>query len=388
MARIPQAKLPARMKEWNMPTLRLTRHRRKRALLLRGTVALCACSLALSACGRGSTGSGGGSSGGSAKTLVIGWSQRGISGSDWWKTLIAGGQYEAKKLGVTLKVLDANRDTTQQVQDVQTLMNEGVGVVIMNANDPIGVASAVHSLKKASVPLVEVNSNLSSSLVPDTFCYVAENQVATGALVGRQIATKAIARYGTHATVKFVAIGGYPGDVITELRYRGFMQGYKSVMSKYPHFKTTVLPIRYGHWLPDQALSPIRDVATANPDLKIIFSESDVMQAGIQQALQQAGLWKKGILEGSYDGGMNSIQELAKDPNGPLQADGSNQPWDQGVAAVQMAVAAHNHNTAACPTKTNYIKTTLVTPANAETYYKPAQTYVRAASGQETLTHG
>jgi ribose transport system substrate-binding protein len=224
--------------------------------------------------------------------------------------------------------------------------------------------------------------------VPDTFCYVAEDQVATGALVGKQIATEAIQRYGKKASVKLVAIGGYPGDVITELRYKGFVQGYNSVMHADPQFKTTMLPIRYGHWLPDQALPPIRDVATANPDLKVVFSESDVMQAGIQQALTEAGLWGKGILEGSYDGGMNSIQEMVQDPTGPLQGDGSNQPWDQGVAAVEMAVAAHNGNTSACPTKTNYIKTTLVTSKNAKVYYKPSQTYVRAASGQETMTHG
>jgi len=40
------------------------------------------------------------------------------------------------------------------------------------------------------------------------------------------------------------------------------------------------------------------------------------------------------------------------------------------------------------PHKTNYIKTTLVTPKNAKVYYKPSQTYVRAASGQETMTRG
>jgi len=168
--------------------------------------------------------------------------------------------------------------------------------------------------------------------------------------------------------------------VISELRYKGFLQGYNAVMAKHPAIKTTQLPFRYGHWLPDQALSPIRDIATANPDLKIVYSESDVMQAGIEQALTQAGLWNKGILEGSYDGGMNSIKEMKLNPSAPLQADASNQPWDQGVKAVEMAVAAHSNDTAACPTKTNYVKTTVVTAKTAASYYKPENTYVRAAS--------
>jgi ribose transport system substrate-binding protein len=149
-------------------------------------------------------------------------------------------------------------------------------------------------------------------------------------------------------------------------------------MSAHPGVKTVELPFRYGHWLPDQALQPVRDVATAHPDLKIVYSESDVMQAGIQQALQQAGVWGPNILQGSYDGGMASVKQMLDDPTGPLQADASNQPWDQGKTAVDMALSAYNKQSDACPGGTKYIQTTVVTPENASTYYKPEDTYVRA----------
>jgi ribose transport system substrate-binding protein len=348
-------------------------------MLLRVTAALAmGCSLLLAGCGRGE-GTGATSEGKkTGQGLVIGWSQRGISGSDWWKTLVAGGDAEAKKLGAQIVILDANKDTAHQNQDVQTLISRNVDVVIMNPNDPLGVASSVNALKKAGIPLVTVNSNLDPSLVENMFCYVAEDQVATGALAGDQIAQRAVEKFGTSGEIKMVGIGGYPGDVISELRYQGFMQGYNKVMSAYQQVKTTELPFRYGQWVPDQALTPIRDVATANPDLKIVYSESDVMQAGIEQGLQQAGLWGPGILEGSYDGGMNAVKEMLDNPDGPLQATASNQPWDQGVTAVQMALAAYNKDANACPGKTKYIATTVVTPKNASEYYKPEDTYVRA----------
>lgn len=312
------------------------------------------------------------------KGLVIGWSQRGISGSDWWKTMIAGGQAEAAKLGAKLVVLDANGDTTRQNQDVQTLITEGVNAVIINANDPIGVAASVKALKRAGIPLVAVNSNLDAKLVPDIFCYVAEDQVATGAKGGKVIAEKALQKWGDHAKLKLATIGGFPGDVISDLRFKGFMDGYNSAMKDHPDLKTTVVPMKFGEWKPDKALGPIRDMATANPDLNIIFSESDVMQGGVEQGLKEAGIWSK-VLEGSYDGGMNSIKEMVDNPNGPLQADASNQPWDQAVLAVKMAVAGYNKDAKACPTKTNYVQTTVVTPANAKEYYNPNETYVRAA---------
>lgn len=313
------------------------------------------------------------------KGLVIGWSQRGISGSDWWKTMIAGGEAEAKKIGAKLIVLDANGDTTRQNQDVQTLITQGVDVVIINANDPIGVGASVKSLKRAGIPLIAVNSNLDAKLVPDIFCYVAEDQFATGGKAGKVIAQKAVEKWGDHDAIKLASIGGFPGDVISDLRFNGFMDGYNSIMKSHPNVKTTVVPMKFGEWKPDKALGPIRDMATANPDLKIMFSMSDVMQGGIEQGLKEAGLWDK-VLEGSYDGGMNSIKEMVDNPNGPLQADASNQPWDQAVLAVKMAVAGYDKDAKACPSKTNYVQTTVVTPADAKSYYKPNETYVRAAT--------
>lgn len=339
--------------------------------------------LGVLAAGCGSSGGGGGSS----KKLVIGFSQRRVAGSDWYKTLIAGATYEAKKLGGSIQVLDANGDTTQQNQDVQTLLTRDVDAIVLNANDPQGVSSAIRAMKQDRVPFVEVNSNLNPSLARDAACYIAEDQVTTGAKVGREIAQDAIKRYGAHADVKLVAIGGYPGDVLTELRWKGFEQGYKGVMSKYPGFHTTNLPIQYGHWLPDQALAPIRDIASANPTLRIIYSESDVMQAGIQHGLEDAGLWNKNILEGSYDGGMNGIRLMVKDPKGPMQADGANVPWDQGAEAVRLVVAAlRGHESSVCPKGTELIDTPLVTPENAKQYYDPSRTHVQIPLSKVKLT--
>lgn len=350
----------------------------KRRLHLTGMLAATGLALALSGCGASASPAGDTAEKNTGKGLVIGWSQRGISGSDWWKTLVDGGKAEADKMGAKIELLDANGDTVRQNADVQTLITKNVDVVIMNANDPIGVGPAVQALKAAGIPLITVNSNLDPSLVPDMFCYVAEDQKATGALAGAEIAKKAVAKFGETGEFKLVGIGGFPGDVISELRYSGFMQGYKEVINKYPGIKTVELPLKYGSWKPDTALAPIRDVATSNPDLKIVFSMSDVMQGGIEQGLKSAGIWDN-VIEGSYDGGMTSVKQMLDNPTGPLQADASNQPWDQGATAVKMALAAFNKDSAKCPGQTTFIKTSLVTPDNAKTYHKPQDTYVRAA---------
>ena len=191
------------------------------------------------------------------KQIVIGYSQRRVAGSDWWKTLIAGVTSEGEKLGVKVEVIDAGGDTVRQNSDVQTLITKGVDGVIMNANDPRGVSASVVALKKAGIPLVEVNSNLDPSLAPNTFCYVAEDQVATGAKAGKRIAEEVGKKFKPSDSIKLAIIGGYPGDVISDLRKSGFLQAYNDYFKDNPGPKTTVLPMRYGHWLPDQALARI-----------------------------------------------------------------------------------------------------------------------------------
>lgn len=344
--------------------------------ILAGAATLAAAALLLTGCRADSGASDQDKS--SGEGLVIGWSQRGISGSDWWKTLVDGGQAAADEIGATIEVLDANGDTVRQNADIQTLITKGVDVVVINANDPIGVSGSIAALKEAGIPVVTVNSNLDPSLVPDTFCYVAEDQEATGALAGDVAAKDAIEKYGETGEIKIVGIGGFPGDVLSDLRFNGFMDGFNNVVADYPGITVNKLDTKYGEWKPDKALGPIRDVATANPDLKVVYSMSDVMNGGVKEGLQQAGLWGDGIILASYDGGMVSVKEMMDDPTGPLRATASNQPWDQGATAVEMAVAAYNGDQSACPDKTLYIDTTVVTPENAKDYYEEADTYVRA----------
>jgi ribose transport system substrate-binding protein len=312
--------------------------------------------------------------------IVIGYSQRRVAGSDWWKTLIAGVTKEGERLGVKVLVTDAGGDTVRQNSDIQTFITRGVNGAIINANDPRGVSSSVLALKKANIPLVAVNSNLDPSLAPHVYCYVAEDQVATGAKAGRAIAEEVGKRMKPTDTIKLAIIGGYPGDVISDLRKQGFLDAYNAYFKDHPGPKTEVLPMRFGNWLPDRALAPMRDIATANPDLKVVYSESDVMQAGIEQGLRQAGIWDQ-ILEATYDGQMSTVKQMLDNPDGPIRADASNQPWDQGVAAMRMIVAAVKGQTqsAVCPGGTHYIDTVLVTPQNAKQYYRPDKTYIQAS---------
>ncbi|GAB2473833.1 substrate-binding domain-containing protein [Promicromonospora xylanilytica] len=310
---------------------------------------------------------------GDGDTITIGFSQRRLAGSDWWATLLAGAKDRAAELGAEVVVTDAGGDAVKQNSDVQTLITKGADAVILNPQDPTGVAPAVNATTQAGIPLVVVNSNLSDELAQQQFCYVAEDQPAVAAEMGAAIGELAKERFADESSVKAVVIGGYSGETITEQRGQGVVDGYASVQGAPP---VEYLPIRYGEWLPDRALQPMRDIATAHPDLDIVFALSDVMLPGIEQGLKDAGILDHVVI-GTYDGQMAVIKRLIDDPDGPVQVDASNEPYKQGQVAVEKAVAAAQGKSQddECPGGEYFIDTFLATPANADKFYDPSRTF-------------
>ena len=306
--------------------------------------------------------------------IVIGLSQRRVAGSDWWKTLIEGAKYAASKYGVELMVLDANGDTVRQNVDVNTLINKRVDAIIINPNDPLGLSSSIQAANDAGIPVIAVNCALDDTLAKKIYGYVVEDQIATGARGGYLLAPLVAERNPGLKEAKAVVVGGYPGDVLSDLRGQGYMQGYQKWLDENPGkgVKLTYLPMQYGHWIPNDAMTVVRDIATAHPDIKVVFSESCVMQAGIAQALRSAGIWDS-ITMSSYDGYQSTVKEMMDNPNGPVQVLTTNEPYRQGLAAVEMAMRAIKGGK---PEGTVFVDTVAFTTKDAAKYYDASKVLV------------
>jgi ribose transport system substrate-binding protein len=310
-----------------------------------------------------------GGDGADGESLTIGFSQRRIAGSDWWKTLVDGAKYAAEQEGVTLELLDANGDTVQQNSDIQTLVTKGVDAIIVNPNDPLGLKQAIDAAMAEGIPVIAVNCALDESIEKTIYGYVVEDQIATGARGGYLLAPLVAERnpdlVGKKA--KAIIIGGYPGDVLSDLRAQGYMEGYQKWLDENPGkgVELEYLEMKYGEWLPEPALKVMRDVATANPDLVVVMSESCVMNSGIVQGLKAAGIYDQ-ITMATYDGYMTSVKEMMDFPDGVLQVCTTNEPYRQGLAAVEMAIRAAKGGE---PEGTVYIETVAFDTSTAADFY-------------------
>lgn len=300
--------------------------------------------------------------------MLIGFSQRQIGGNAWYKTLVDGATAQAEASGATIKIAEANNDTVQQNSDIQTFISSGAKAVIINPSDPAGLSSSLKALGDANIPFVVVNSNLSDELQKKAFCYISEDQTKASELVGEQLAKDLEAKGEATGQLKGLVVGGFPGEVVTKIRYDGLLKGmneYFASKNLKPDIK--MLPTAYGQWAPDLPLSLVRDTATANPDLNFVFVEADVMVPATLQALKQAGASK--AIVGGYNAQMTLVKQMEGDPNGQLQAEVSDGVLDQGKVAVQMAIAAANGDSTACPGGTHFTDSVVVTPQTAAAYY-------------------
>jgi ribose transport system substrate-binding protein len=126
----------------------------------------------------------------------------------------------------------------------------------------------------------------------------------------------------------------------------------------------------------DQALAPIRELATANPDLSVLFVASDSMLPAVQSALKSLNMWDK-VTIGTYDGAMSTVKFMIDNPDGPIVADGANVPDKQGELALKIAeeAVAGKSQDEVCPGGTKYVDTPLYTPENAKEHYEAGKSF-------------
>ena len=187
-------------------------------------ILVAAVSLAVTACGGGDDNSGGGSSGGSDKKFVIGVSNT-LAGNGWREQMICSVKAQALASGKVSKVISISKNggPTEQIQDLQNLISQGVNAIIVNPSDREKLNPVIEQAKKKNIVVVAVDQAVTA---PDA--YVATNdQVAYGRLGAQWLADK----LGGKGNVLYMrGIDGVPADSDRD-------KGFQEVMSKNPDIK-------------------------------------------------------------------------------------------------------------------------------------------------------
>ncbi|MET9226880.1 substrate-binding domain-containing protein [Lentzea sp. NPDC003310] len=266
---------------------------------------------------------------GAAALLATGCSGTGASGGQltiglavstlnnpFFVELQQGAQEMADQLGAKLTVVDAQNDATNQINQVQTLVTQGVKAIILNPVDSKQSGPAAKAAETANIPLISVDRAVEGKVAAE----VASNNVSGGSLAAIEL--------GRATSGEVAHLKGIPGASASRDRGQGFEQGLNSGNIK-------VVASAVADFDRAKGLNETTNLLQGHPGLKGIFAENDEMALGAIKALgARAG---KDVQVVGFDGtpdGLKAIQD------GTLAATVAQQPKLLGSKAVEQAVHA------------------------------------------------
>jgi ribose transport system substrate-binding protein len=286
----------------------------------------------------------------SSSKTVIGFSQVTLE-SPFYVELMNAAQAEAARQGAELVYLDARGNQAKQNYDIQTLIQRGIDVLILNAVNPDGIAPSVEALKQAQIPIVTVDRPINFPVAS----FVGRDNFEMGRLSG-VYAVKLLQGKGT-----VIELQGAAGDKVMLERHAGF----QSVMDQSPAIHVIQSP--YADYVRSKAVVVFQELVQAHPEVNLVFAHNDDMALGAVQVLQSLKL--QGVKVVGVDCLMEAVQAIR---DGAYDSTTANDPQYLGVMAVRTALRILQGDSPPAYVDTG---TTLITRENVDQYLDPARTF-------------
>jgi len=180
--------------------------------------------------------------------------------------------YKGKGLVDKMIVQHAGADINQQIQHCRNMINQGVDVLMINANSATGCNGVIEEAHEAGIPVVSYDQAVTS---PYAINVTNDHYVWATRLA--QFVAKELNGKG-----KVLVINGMPGHPAAEARKKAALDTF----AKYPDIK--VSKQEYCWWNNAKAQSITNDLLAAFPEIDGVFVE-DTCATGVYNAFLAAG---------------------------------------------------------------------------------------------------
>jgi ribose transport system substrate-binding protein len=253
--------------------------------------------LALSGCG--TVGDGGGAAGGTAEDtsdVTIGFLQRQVD-APYYAAMQAEAEALAEEDGFDLLFQNAAGDPVTQLDQAQTLLSQGVDVLIVNAISPDTQRDQLEQIA-GEVPLLFIDTS-----IPEVgFTAVGSNNEEIGQYSG-ELAAK---RFDDGAAIDIAVINGGPNDeIVGPDRQKGFLAGLEAAGLSY-----TIVAEATGNYSQDEAVPATEGVLAAHPDVDLILGLNDAMALGALTVLRDQN--NTTTVVSGVDGQKEALSEISE----------------------------------------------------------------------------
>lgn len=197
---------------------------------------------------------------------------------------------------MNMKVFDGNNDPATQSSQLDTVVSQGIKIVVLNPVVSDALAPAVKRAQAQGVKIILIDRT------------VPVDVVSTVKAPDRPLAGRAMAHIAEQLNGKgtVAVLAGLSGASVTNERAKGFAEELK----KHPGIK--VVATEAGDYDTDKAFTATQNILTRFPKGKLdyIFSMADVMSFGAIKALEAAG--RTDVKITSIDGQNQGIDAVAE----------------------------------------------------------------------------
>lgn len=188
---------------------------------------------------------------------------------------------ECKDRGIELFSQIANMDAAKQQQQCESMLSQGIDVLIIAAHDATAAAAIVEKAKAANVPVISYD-RLIMNVDDPNMIYISFDNVAVGGLQGKYITEKV-------PKGNYVIMSGAPTDNNAKLFKQGAMNFIQPLIDSGAIKVVVDQPVV--DWKPDNAMKIMEQALTkASNDVQAVLAPNDGTAGGAIQALAAQGL--------------------------------------------------------------------------------------------------
>jgi galactofuranose transport system substrate-binding protein len=223
-------------------------------------------------------------------TYTVGFSQVG-SNNPWRLAETKSMKDEADKRGYTLVQTDANEDTAKQIADVDSLIAQGVDILIFPPRESQALGPSVMKAKAAGIPVILIDRDVDHEIAKpgeDYVGFIGSDFVDQGRRAAEWLAK------ATGGEAKIIEIEGTTGSDPAIDRKKGFddyLAGtFKGTPTPEGAFSgMEIIASQDGDFQRAPAREVMQTLLQAHPEVTAVYSQSGEMAIGAIAALEEAG---------------------------------------------------------------------------------------------------
>ncbi|HVY24524.1 MAG TPA: substrate-binding domain-containing protein [Steroidobacteraceae bacterium] len=207
----------------------------------------------------------------------------------------------ATQLGANVTVSSANGDDTVQMRDINSMISNGVDVIVIIPHDGAAMGKAVRAAHAANIPVIAYDRLITNS---DVDLYVTFDNVKVGEAQAQYLVD------ALHGKGKIIRIYGSPTDNNSKLLKEG-----QDIVLK-PYLERGDIKVIHEDWADNwepQRAKQITNAAITNHghDFQGILASADGVAGGAIQALKEEGLLGKVLVTGQ-DAELAAVQRVVE----------------------------------------------------------------------------